>query len=156
MSSESTANSAFGLMGYWLRAHSGSRNNCQTPVNRFTTKTNLGFARNRLCYVSPPVCYCFRKLLKSKLQLFLLILAPSSAIFFCTRLSLHTIQRFSYLAIRWSSGYLTRGLIYSVFPGLFFLCCSVVIWTRVTSKVVAFVGLRQTLVAHNRFLFVHD
>ena len=27
MASESTAHSAFGLMGYWLRTHSGSRNN---------------------------------------------------------------------------------------------------------------------------------
>ena len=28
MASESTAHLAFGLMGYWLRAHEGSRNNC--------------------------------------------------------------------------------------------------------------------------------
>ena len=28
MASESIAHSAFGLMGYWLKAHSGSRNNC--------------------------------------------------------------------------------------------------------------------------------
>ena len=28
MASESTAHSAFSLMGYWLRDHSGSRNNC--------------------------------------------------------------------------------------------------------------------------------
>ena len=27
MASESIAHSAFGIMGYWLRAHSGSRNN---------------------------------------------------------------------------------------------------------------------------------
>ena len=29
MASESIAHSAFGLMGYWLRALSGSRNNCE-------------------------------------------------------------------------------------------------------------------------------
>ena len=28
MASESLAHLAFGLMDYWLRAHSGSRNNC--------------------------------------------------------------------------------------------------------------------------------
>ena len=28
MASESITHSAFALMGYWLRAHSGSRNNC--------------------------------------------------------------------------------------------------------------------------------
>ena len=28
IASESIAHSAFGLMGYWLVAHSGSRNNC--------------------------------------------------------------------------------------------------------------------------------
>ena len=28
MGSESMAHSTFGLMGYWLRAHEGERNNC--------------------------------------------------------------------------------------------------------------------------------
>ena len=28
MASESISHSVFGFMGYWLRAHSGSRNNC--------------------------------------------------------------------------------------------------------------------------------
>ena len=28
MGSESIAHSAFGLMGYWLRAHEGEKNNC--------------------------------------------------------------------------------------------------------------------------------
>ena len=31
IASESIAHSALGLMGYWLRAHSGSRSNCEIP-----------------------------------------------------------------------------------------------------------------------------
>ena len=37
MASESIAHSAFGLMGYWLKAHSGWRNNCEI-VSRLQTK----------------------------------------------------------------------------------------------------------------------
>ena len=32
MGSESIAHSAFGLMGYWLRAHEGERNNCFSKI----------------------------------------------------------------------------------------------------------------------------
>ena len=39
MASESIAHSAIGLMGYWLRAHSGSRNNC----NYFRESPEVGY-----------------------------------------------------------------------------------------------------------------
>ena len=45
MASESIAHSAFGLMGYWLRAHSGSRNNC---------KISLACSRRSLPLLPPP------------------------------------------------------------------------------------------------------
>ena len=38
MASESIAHEAEGLMGYWLRAHSGSRNNCQVNIAFNQTK----------------------------------------------------------------------------------------------------------------------
>ena len=47
MASESIAHSAFGLMGYWLTAHLGSRNNCY-KVTTATDTTNITHAVNLL------------------------------------------------------------------------------------------------------------
>ena len=41
IASESIAYSAFGLMGYWLRAHSGSKNNCSTVYSQTSTNGHL-------------------------------------------------------------------------------------------------------------------
>ena len=43
MASELIAHSAFGLMGYWLRAHLGSRNN----IVKYQSKSEMGKGENR-------------------------------------------------------------------------------------------------------------
>ena len=64
MASESVAHSAFGLMGYWLRAHSGSRNNCQIFILEptFINKSMISF------FFSYAVVKAMKKALKQEGQ----------------------------------------------------------------------------------------
>ena len=55
MASESIAHSAFGLMGYWLRAHSGSRNNCLIAPRPIACLEVVGARKNgRTQYFQAP------------------------------------------------------------------------------------------------------
>ena len=55
MGSESIAHEAKGRMGYWLRGHSGSRNNCcskmQLVDQKYRDKTTLATKRDSAAFV---------------------------------------------------------------------------------------------------------
>ena len=46
MTSESMAHSAFDLMGYWLRAHSGSRNDCEIFLTMYDVQSSSALLNN--------------------------------------------------------------------------------------------------------------